>query len=71
MPRLDAERIDLWRRFCMISAHVQRLLDQQLTDLHNVPLAWYDVLLTVASAPGKTKVAPVKNLNALDRLFQR
>jgi ATP-dependent helicase HrpA len=25
----------------------------------------------VASAPGKTKVAPVKNLNALDRLFQR
>ena len=56
MPRLDAERIDLWRRFCMISAHVQRLLDQQLTDLHNVPLAWYDVLTVVRDAGGAIRV---------------
>ncbi|MFZ9628821.1 MAG: MarR family winged helix-turn-helix transcriptional regulator [Ilumatobacteraceae bacterium] len=40
----------------MISAHVQRLIDQQLTELHNVPLAWYDVLTVVRDAGGTIRV---------------
>ena len=40
----------------MISAHVQRLIDQQLTELHNVPLPWYDVLTVVRDAGGTIRV---------------
>lgn len=56
MPRLDAERIDLWRQFCMISARVQRLIDLELTDRHDLPLAWYEVLTEVRSAGGTVRV---------------
>lgn len=40
----------------MISAHVQRVIDQQLTELHNVPLPWYDVLTVVRDAGGTIRV---------------
>lgn len=56
MPRLDAERIDLWRQFCVISSRVQRLIDIELTERHDLPLAWYDVLTEVRSAGGSVRV---------------
>ena len=33
MPRLDAERIGLWRQFCGVSAMLQRRVDQTLIDV--------------------------------------
>ena len=56
MPRLDAERIALWRQFCLLSTGVQRKLDQALADEHRLPLAWYEVLTAVRAAGGSMRV---------------
>lgn len=56
MPRLDAERIDLWRRFCLTSARLQRIVDQGLIDEHEVSLAWYDVLTALRASGGAMRV---------------
>ncbi len=56
MPRLDAERIALWREFCTLSAAVQRRIDQALVDEFGLPLAWFDVLTAIRSAGGTMRV---------------
>lgn len=56
MPRLDAERIALWRQFCQVSAALQRTLDQQLTDEHGLSLAWFDALSAIRAAGGSMRV---------------
>lgn len=56
MPRLDAERIDLWRRLCAVSAVVQRRIDRELEDEHGISLAWFEVLAAVRSAGGSIRV---------------
>lgn len=56
MPRLDSERIDLWRNFCRSSARLQRIIDQALVDEHDMPLAWYDVLTAIRDAGGAIRV---------------
>lgn len=56
MPRLDAERIALWRQFCQVSAALQRTLDQQLTDEHGLSLAWFDALSAIRAAGGAMRV---------------
>ena len=56
MPRLDAERIALWRQFCTLSTAVQRKIDQALTEEHRVPLPWFDVLTSIRAAGGTMRV---------------
>jgi DNA-binding MarR family transcriptional regulator len=56
MPRLDAERIALWRQFCTTSARLQREIDRQLTEEEALPLAWFDVLTELRSAGGALRV---------------
>lgn len=56
MPRLDAERIALWRQFCQTSAALQRRVDQLLVEEHELPLAWFDVLTAVRDAGGSMRV---------------
>ncbi|MEI8239394.1 MAG: MarR family transcriptional regulator [Actinomycetota bacterium] len=56
MPRLDAERILLWRQYCTWSASLQRRVDQQLMDDHDLPLAWYDCLTAIRDAGGELRV---------------
>ncbi|MDO8363519.1 MAG: MarR family transcriptional regulator [Actinomycetota bacterium] len=56
MPRLDAERIALWRQFCQVSAALQRTVDQQLVEEHELPLAWFDALAAIRSAGGAMRV---------------
>jgi DNA-binding MarR family transcriptional regulator len=56
MPRLDAERISLWRQYCMSSTSLQRRIDQQLIDDHDLPLAWYDCLTAIRDAGGELRV---------------
>jgi len=48
-PRPDDWRVAVWRRFLTTQASVVRELERD-TDL---PLAWYDVLLQLAEAPGR------------------
>ena len=56
MPRLDAERIALWRQFCVLSAAIQRRVDQALIEEHRLPLAWFDVLTAIRDAGGSMRV---------------
>lgn len=56
MPRLDAERIALWRQFCTISTALQRRLDQVLTEEHGVPMPWFEVLTAIRDAGGSMRV---------------
>lgn len=56
MPRLDAERIALWREFCTLSTAMQRRIDQALIDEHRLPLAWFDVLTAIRAAGGSIRV---------------
>jgi DNA-binding MarR family transcriptional regulator len=56
MPRLDAERIGLWRQFCQTSAALQRNVDQQLSDEHFISLAWFECLAAIRDAGGVMRV---------------
>ena len=56
MPRLDAERISLWRQYCLWSDSLQRRVDQQLMEDHDLPLAWYDCLTAIRDAGGELRV---------------
>ncbi len=56
MPRLDAERIALWREFCRTSVALQRQVDQQLNEEHDLPLAWFECLTAIRDAGGVTRV---------------
>jgi DNA-binding MarR family transcriptional regulator len=51
MPRLDAERVALFRQFCTTSDALRRDVEVQLMDEHDLPLAWFEVLASVRAAP--------------------
>ncbi len=46
-------RVAVWRRFLRSHAVVVRELERELDADAQLPLAWYDVLLTLAQAPGR------------------
>jgi len=56
VPRLDAERIELWRQLCTTSAVLQRRIEQAMLDNHDLTLAWYDALTAIRSAGGRMRV---------------
>lgn len=56
MPRLDAERIALWRRWCTTSTDLQRRVDAQLLEDHDLPLAWFECLTAIRDAGGTMRV---------------
>ncbi len=44
-------RLEPWRAFIQAHAHVTRRLDEELRSEHDLSLAEYDALLTIADAP--------------------
>ncbi len=46
-------RLEPWRQFLMAHARVSRRLDDELRADHDLSLAEYDALLTIAQAPGR------------------
>ncbi len=66
MPRLDAERIGLWRQLCTVSTVLQRKVDAQLQDEHFLSLAWFDCLTAIRDAGGTMRVHELAE--ALDEL---
>ena len=56
MPRLDAERIALWRQFCTVSAALQRRLDLALVEEHGLPMVWFEALTAIRDAGGSMRV---------------
>ena len=72
MARLDGERIALWREYCLNAASIQRRIDQQLVEEHELPLSWYDCLTTLRELGGEVRVHELCNaLNEVASSFSR
>ncbi len=54
MPRLDAQRIDLWRGLTRTVEQIRRRVDAILVAEQQLPLAWFEVLNALARAKGAT-----------------
>jgi DNA-binding MarR family transcriptional regulator len=52
-PRASDWRIGVWRSFLRAHATIMRDLERELLAQTSLPLAWYDVLLQLAEAPGR------------------
>ncbi|WP_242424620.1 MarR family winged helix-turn-helix transcriptional regulator, partial [Frankia sp. EI5c] len=48
---VDARGMRAWRRLLRAHAHVTRLLEAELDAAHQLPLAYYDVLVQLSEAP--------------------
>jgi DNA-binding MarR family transcriptional regulator len=79
MPRLDAERLGLWRDWQRAATLAERTIDDALLESDEMPLAWFDVLATLQRAGGTMRVGelcaevgavPSSLSRRLDRLEQ-
>ena len=50
-PRITRERLVVWREFLETHAVVVGALEAELDAEHALPLAWYDVLVSLSEAP--------------------
>jgi DNA-binding MarR family transcriptional regulator len=50
---LSKRELAAWRGFLRVHAALERQLDSELVAAHGLPLSSYEVLLTVADAPGE------------------
>ncbi len=57
MPRLDAERINLWRSLDRTVTSVERRLDDDLTETFELPLAWFEVMAALQRSGGSLRVS--------------
>jgi DNA-binding MarR family transcriptional regulator len=51
MGRVDQERLAAWREFLRAHATITQALEGELLRAHDLPLAWYDVLVSLNDAP--------------------
>lgn len=56
MPRLDAERIGLLRRLSSTTSTINRRIDADLVDEFDLPLAWFEVMASLARHGGAMRV---------------
>lgn len=76
MPRLDAERLELWRGWQSASAQIERHLDELLVEEIDLPLRWFEVLGALARAGGSMRVHELRdelgtNASSLSRRLDR
>lgn len=57
MPRLDAERIGLWRSLDRTVTAVARQIDADLVDEFDLPLAWFEIMSALQRAGGAMRVS--------------
>lgn len=57
MPRLDAERIGLWRSLDRTVTAVGRQIDADLVDEFDLPLAWFEIMSALQRAGGAMRVS--------------
>lgn len=79
MPRLDAERLGLWRDWQRSATLAARAIDDALIESDEMPLAWFEVLAALQRAGGSLRVGelcselaavPSSLSRRLDRLEQ-
>lgn len=51
--RVTADELAVWRAFLRAHARVVRTLEADLLAEHDLPLAWYDVMVQLVEAPGR------------------
>lgn len=51
--KLDPTELAAWRGFLRAHAELVRAFDAELRERHDLPLAWYDVLVVLDEAPGR------------------
>lgn len=56
MPRLDAERLGLWRDFQQVAIGAARAVDEALEATDGMTLAWFDALSALQRADGTMRV---------------
>jgi DNA-binding MarR family transcriptional regulator len=56
VPRLDAERIALWRRLRVAVGHVDRRIDLQMVAEHGLSIRQFDVLSALRTSTEPTRV---------------
>ncbi|MEN9822073.1 MAG: hypothetical protein RLZ04_499 [Actinomycetota bacterium] len=72
MPRLDAERIALWRQFCVAGDVLRRRIDQEISDEHGISLVWYDCLTALRDGGGTMRVSELcRALHEVPSSFSR
>ena len=57
MPRLDAERIGLWRSLDRTVTAVARQIDADLVDEFDLPLAWFEIMSALQRSGGAMRVS--------------
>lgn len=62
MPRLDAERVALFRSLGMAVAEMQREIDASLVEEFDLPLAWFEVLAALQRAGDTLRVHELRAL---------
>jgi DNA-binding MarR family transcriptional regulator len=62
MPRLDAERIELFHSLCQTTTAITRQIDGDLIAEYDVPLAWFDVMSVLRRAGGALRVSELCTL---------
>jgi DNA-binding MarR family transcriptional regulator len=50
--RITPEQLEVWRMFLRVHSRLIRRLEDDLQSKHNLPLAWYDVLVRLVEADG-------------------
>ena len=55
MPRLDATRVNAWRRIQATIPELERAIDERLREEWAVPLGWFDVMAALARLGGRAR----------------
>ena len=61
MPRLDAERIALFRSWTTTTAAILRQIDAALVEEYELPLVWFDVMSALQRAGGSLRVNELRH----------
>lgn len=51
MGRVDTERLEVWQAFLRAHATLTQVLEAELLEAQDLPLSWYDVLVSLSDAP--------------------
>jgi DNA-binding MarR family transcriptional regulator len=66
MPRLDAERVALFRSLGIATNAIVRRIDAELVEEFDLPLAWFDVMTALQRGGGSLRVSELRD--ALDEI---
>ena len=64
---MDQKRLVLWRDFLRVHRRLLDVLEDELNEAHDLPLAWYDVLVNLDAAGGQSRMSDLADSILLSR----